>query len=69
MSETLDTVLEEIEMDYPPPPTCFQLGQELGSFPCDASNIEAASLGLAAGGVSLLFTLWLFHKVRKETKG
>jgi hypothetical protein len=46
---------------------CLTNGQD--SFPCNASAIEAVSLGLAAGAVSLLFTLWLYRKVRHNTEG
>jgi hypothetical protein len=43
---------------------CLLLEQPLNSFPCSASAIEAMSLGLATGCISLLFTFWLFKKVR-----
>jgi len=51
------------------PITCADFGIDAGTFPCDASSIEAVSLGLAAGGVSLLFTFWLFHKLQQAPRG
>ncbi|KAG7354290.1 pyrophosphate-energized inorganic pyrophosphatase [Nitzschia inconspicua] len=45
----------------------FCLGND--TFPCNASAIEAVSLGLATGGVALLFTLWLFHKLQQAPRG
>ena len=37
--------------------------EERTSFPCDFDAIHAVSLGLAAGAASLLFVIWLNHKV------
>lgn len=45
---------------------CEELGLEPGSFPCDASVIESVSMGIACGGVALLFTWFLMKKVRNE---
>jgi hypothetical protein len=43
--------------------TCATLGIDPPVFPCNANAIQAVSLGLGAGGLALLFTLWLYHKV------
>ena len=36
---------------------------EPGSFPCDATPIQAVSMGLATGGLALLFSVYLFRSV------
>jgi hypothetical protein len=35
-------------------------------FPCNAGPIQAVSLGIATGGLSLLFTIWLTKKVNPQ---
>jgi hypothetical protein len=35
-------------------------------FPCNASPIQAVSTGIAAGGLALLFTIWLTKKVNSN---
>lgn len=42
--------------------TCALQGND--KFPCGARPIEAVSLGIAAGGIALIFTFWLVKKVR-----
>ena len=42
---------------------CASLGLPAGSFPCDAKPIEALSMGMAAGGVALLFSVLLVLNV------
>jgi hypothetical protein len=39
------------------------MGKAVDAFPCSATSIEAVSLGLGAGGLALLFTIWLHKKV------
>ena len=46
--------------------SCSFLGGNADEFPCNMSMISVASLGLAAGGVSLLFVLYLIRMVSKR---
>ncbi len=42
---------------------CEAFGLEPGSLPCDATPLEAVSMGLAAGGLALFFSAYLMKKV------
>lgn len=53
---SMDTVGEEIN--------CVSFGVQPGSFPCDANPIQAMSMGIAAGGAALLFSVFLVKNVR-----
>jgi len=48
---------------------CLWWGLPSGSFPCDASPIQAMSFGVAAGGVSLLFVAFLRKSLRNHQRG
>eukprot|EP00536_Pseudo-nitzschia_multiseries_P010111 jgi/Psemu1/319791/estExt_fgenesh1_pm.C_2980001 len=48
---------------------CASFGVESGSFPCDATPIEAISIGLATGGTALLFSIFLFGKLKQAERG
>mmetsp|Transcript_6348 Transcript_6348/g.13115 ORF Transcript_6348/g.13115 Transcript_6348/m.13115 type:complete len:775 (+) Transcript_6348:187-2511(+) len=48
---------------------CASLGLPAGSFPCDAKPIEALSMGMAAGGVALLFSVLLVLNLTRAPKG
>ena len=43
--------------------SCTFLGGNADDFPCNMNMISVASLGLAAGGVSLIFVLYLIKMV------
>ena len=43
---------------------CLSFGVKPGTFPCDANPIQAISMGIATGGVALLFSVFLFKNVR-----
>lgn len=42
---------------------CTAYDLDPNSFPCSANSIEAVSVGIAAGGVALLFTFYLMNRV------
>ena len=46
---------------------CSSFGVKPGSFPCDADPIEAISIGIATGGVALLFSMFLVGNVGSST--
>lgn len=48
---------------------CSSFGVEEGSFPCDATPIEAVSLGIASGGVALIFSIILAANVKQSERG
>lgn len=39
---------------------------DMNAFPCNASPIQSVSLGIAAGGMALLFTVFLMSKVNTK---
>lgn len=43
---------------------CSTAGGNPFSFPCNADAIQAVSLGIGAGGVSLIFVYYLYKQVR-----
>ena len=45
---------------------CIRYNNGESAFPCNASPIQAVSLGIAAGGIALIFTVFLMNKVRKK---
>uniref|UniRef100_A0A7S4AIL0 H(+)-exporting diphosphatase n=1 Tax=Pseudo-nitzschia australis TaxID=44445 RepID=A0A7S4AIL0_9STRA len=48
---------------------CSSFGVKPGSFPCDADPIEAISIGVATGGVALLFSMFLVGNLKKAPRG
>jgi len=48
---------------------CLWWGLPSGTFPCDASPIQAVSFGVATGGVSLLFAAFLRNSLRNHPRG
>lgn len=44
---------------------CQTFGLEPGSLPCDANPIQAISMGIATGGIALLFSYFLLKKVSR----
>ena len=42
---------------------CILYNNNEESFPCDATALKAVSLGIAAGGMALLFAVYLTNKV------
>jgi hypothetical protein len=49
--------------DVPDNWLCSLYNEGKDVFPCNADPIQAVSLGIATGGLSLLFTIWLTKKV------
>ncbi|GKY94850.1 hypothetical protein MPSEU_000450000 [Mayamaea pseudoterrestris] len=49
--------------------SCAFLAGDKNSFPCDMNMISVASLGLAAGGVSLLFVFYLMKSLQSHPRG
>ena len=46
---------------------CRAFGLAEDSFPCSADPILAVSLGLAAGGVARIFTIFLMNRVSRDS--
>mmetsp|Transcript_17076 Transcript_17076/g.47852 ORF Transcript_17076/g.47852 Transcript_17076/m.47852 type:complete len:786 (+) Transcript_17076:72-2429(+) len=42
---------------------------DMNAFPCNASPIQSVSLGIAAGGMALLFTVFLMSKLKAAPRG
>ena len=43
---------------------CVLYNNNEESFPCNSNSLKAVSLGIAAGGMALLFSMYLTSKVR-----
>mmetsp|Transcript_16056 Transcript_16056/g.37019 ORF Transcript_16056/g.37019 Transcript_16056/m.37019 type:complete len:774 (+) Transcript_16056:319-2640(+) len=48
---------------------CASFGVEPGTFPCDATPIEAISIGIATGGAALLFSIFLLGNLKGSPRG
>lgn len=48
---------------------CSSFGVEAGTFPCDANPIQAISVGIATGGIALLFSMFLVRKLHRAPRG
>lgn len=48
---------------------CQTFGLEPGSLPCDANPIQAISMGIATGGIALLFSYFLLKKLNQAPRG
>jgi len=49
--------------------SCESFGIRSGSFPCDANPIQAISMGIATGGIALLFSIFLMKNLNQSPRG